>query len=281
MNAPGAEPESPLDVERVEWVPATPETVRVRVAGRWRGAAPAVAPVLLVGDLAFACDEHGVVDGVWRASFSAPVEIRARLERRLALRVGDAELALPAASAGPADESSAPPPGEVVGRGVLDERRARRFEGVEGSLVRRAEAAEAEALTLRTQLGHLEERLRDAGAERDADRAQIEELRERVGAAERHAAELAREMDAVRREGEEALEAAVAARREAEAAARTALEREAEAARLLESAGLAAGGGPARVRDLEAGLARRPAGQGRGGAGPGAPGPRPARGRGP
>src|SRR4051794_20814676 len=217
MNAPGAEPESPLDVERVEWVPATPESVRVRVVGRWRGPPPAVAPVLLVGDLSFAADEHGIVEGAWRASFTAPVEIRARLERRLALRVGDAEIGLPAASAGPADESSAPPPGEIVGRGVLDERRARRFEGVEGSIVRRAEAAEAEAATLRTQLEHLEERLREAGAEREADRSRIAELRARVEAAERHAGALAREMDAVRREGAEALEAAVALRREAEA----------------------------------------------------------------
>src|SRR4051812_33282032 len=101
VNAPGAEAESPLDVERIEWVPATSETVRVRVVGRWRGAPPAVAPVLLVGELSFAADEHGLVEGSWRASFSVPVEIRARLERRLGLRVGDAELALPAASAGP------------------------------------------------------------------------------------------------------------------------------------------------------------------------------------
>src|SRR4051794_533735 len=257
MNAPGAEAESPLDVERVEGFPATPETVRVRVVGRWRGAPPAVAPVLLVGELALAAGGHGVIDGVWRATFSVAVEMRGRLERRLGLRVGDAELGLPAASAGPADESSAPPPGEVVGRGVLDERRARRFEGVEGSLVRRAEAAEAEASTRRTQLEHLEQRLREAGADSEADRAKIAGLRERVVTAERHAAELSREMDAVRREGEEALEAAVAARREAEAAARTALEREAEAARLVESAGDPAGAPGARGAELEAGLARR------------------------
>src|SRR4051794_21145919 len=266
MNAPGAEADSPLDVERVEWVPASPETVRVRVVGRWRGAPPAVGPVLLVGELSFAADEHAVSDGVWRAAFSVPIEIRSRLERRIALRVGDAELALPAASAGPADEASAPPPGEIVGRGVLDERRARRFEGVEGSLVRRTEAAEAEAATLRTQLEHLEERLREAGAESESDRAKIAGLRERVVTAERHAAELSREMDAVRREGAEALEAAVAARREAEAAARVALEREAEAGRLVASAGAAAGAVPDRVRELEAELARREAVQDRVGA---------------
>src|SRR4051812_44533508 len=261
MNAPGAEAESPLDVDRVEWIPATPETVRVRVVGRWRGAPPAVAPVLLVGDLSFAADEHGIVDGAWRASFSVPIEIRSRLDRRLGLRGGDAEVGRPAASAGPADEASAPPPGEVVGRGVLDERRARRFEGVEGSLVRRAEAAEAEAATLRTQLEHLEQRLREAGAERESDRAAIADLRERVAAAERLAASLAREMDAVRREGAEALEAAVGARREAEAAAQSALEREAEAARLLET--IDATGKGERVRRLEAELERRAAVQAR------------------
>src|SRR5206468_2574226 len=112
-------------------------------------------------------DEHGVLDERWRASFSVPIELRAALERRLRLRVGDAELALPAASAGVADEASAPPPATVVERSVLDERRARRVEGADESLVRRAQAAEATAATLRTQLEHLEERLREATEERD------------------------------------------------------------------------------------------------------------------
>src|SRR6059058_5100358 len=172
MNAPspdGPPAESPLDVERVEWVPASPETVRVFVVGRWRTAPPVVAPVLIVGDgdrVLFAADEHGTIDGAWRATFTVPIEVRPRLEHRLALAVGDAEVPLPAASAGPADEASAPPPATIVDRSVLDERRARRFEGAEESLVRRAQAAEATAATLRTQLEHLEARLREAVDER-------------------------------------------------------------------------------------------------------------------
>src|SRR3954451_6230843 len=108
MNAPspdGPPGESPLDVERVEWVPASPETVLVRVVGRWRPVPPVVAPILVVDDGEggrFVADEHGVVGGAWRASFTVPIEVRPRLERRLALEVGDAVVPLPAASAGPA-----------------------------------------------------------------------------------------------------------------------------------------------------------------------------------
>src|SRR3954470_14141460 len=280
MNAPspdGPPSESPLDVERVEWIPASPETVRVLVVGRWRSAIPVVAPVLIVSDgerADFPADEHGMVDGAWRATFTIPIELRPGLDRRLAMRVGDAEVALPAASAGPADEATAPPPATIVDRSVLDERRARRFEGAEESLVRRAQAAEATAATLRTQVEHLEERLREAVAERDAltrdlraaeqreeaeRRVRLEALEERdavraeadkrVGglraklrAAELHAAELAREMDAVRREGAEAQQAAVAARHAAQRAEAAATEREAELAEQLEALGAEAGG---------------------------------------
>src|SRR3954470_19802378 len=279
MNAPspdGPPSESPLDVERVEWIPASPETVRVLVVGRWRSAIPVVAPVLIVSDgerADFPADEHGMVDGAWHATFTIPIELRPGLDHRLAMRIGDAEVPLPAASAGPADEASAPPPATIVDRSVLDERRARRFEGAEESLVRRAQAAEATAATLRTQVEHLEERLREAVDEREAlerdlraaeqreeaeRRVRMEALEERdatregaerrVGAlrarlrsADVHAAELAREMDAVRREGAEAQQAAVAARRAAERAEAPAGEREAEVAARLAALGAQAG----------------------------------------
>src|SRR4051795_6089431 len=279
MNAPspdGPPAESPLDVERVEWTPASPETVRVLVVGRWRSATPVVAPVLIVSDGEredFPADEHGAFEGAWRATFTIPIELRPGLDRRLAMRVGDAEVALPAASAGPADEATAPPPATIVDRSVLDERRARRFEGAEESLVRRAQAAEATAATLRTQLEHLEERLREAVderealtrdlrtaeqreeaerrvrlealEERDASRAEADRrvggLRAKLRAAELHAAELAREMDAVRREGAAAQQAAVAARRAAERAEALAAQREAELAARLEALGTEAG----------------------------------------
>src|SRR4051794_12373773 len=103
MNAPspdGPPSDSPLDVERVEWVPVSPETVEVRVVGRWRGTPPAVAPVLLLGDgddRRFTAVEHVAVEGGWRATFTVPIELRPRLERRLEMQVGDALLTLPAA----------------------------------------------------------------------------------------------------------------------------------------------------------------------------------------
>src|SRR3954470_23534701 len=101
MNAPspdGPPGDSPLDVERVEWVPATPETVLVVVVGRWRSAPPVVAPVLLVQDGSereFTADEHGALEGGWRASFTVPIELRPLLERRLRARAWGAEPARP------------------------------------------------------------------------------------------------------------------------------------------------------------------------------------------
>src|SRR2546423_1066652 len=80
MNAPspdGPPAESPLDVERVEWTPASPETVRVLVVGRWRSATPVVAPVLIVFDgerADFPAEEHGVVEGAGRVRLEAVEE---------------------------------------------------------------------------------------------------------------------------------------------------------------------------------------------------------------
>src|SRR5262249_55667418 len=137
-------------------------------------------------------------EGVWRASFTVPIELRPRLERNLAMEAGGAEVGLPAASAGPADESSAPPPATVVDRTVLDERRARRFEGAEESLVRRAQAAEATASTLRTQLETLEQRLREAVEERAAVARALRAARQREEAERRVRLEAGEERDAVR-----------------------------------------------------------------------------------
>src|SRR5213592_4514503 len=98
MNAPspdGPPAESPLDVERVEWVPATPLTVRVLVVGRWRTEPPLHGAILLVENgerRRFPADEHGVAGGVWRAMFTVPIELRPVIERRLGLLVGNAEL---------------------------------------------------------------------------------------------------------------------------------------------------------------------------------------------
>src|SRR3954451_10186145 len=95
MNAPspdGPPGDSPLDVERVEWVPATPETVSVLVVGRWRSSPPAVAPELIVESAyqRFPAVEHGVFEGRWRATFTGPIDLRPRPARRLRRRGGAA-----------------------------------------------------------------------------------------------------------------------------------------------------------------------------------------------
>src|SRR5205085_5505383 len=114
----------------------------------------------------------------------------------------DAEIPLPAASAGPADEATAPPPATIVDRSVLDERRARRFEGAEESLVRRAQAAEATAATLRTQVEHLEERLREAVTEREALERDLRAAEQREEAERRVRLEVQEERDSVREDAD-------------------------------------------------------------------------------
>jgi hypothetical protein len=275
----GSPAESPLDVERVEWFSSSPEALEVRVSGRWRGTPQTEHVELLVDDAGdrrrFRAVSVGVDEaGAWHARFAVPVELRARLAARLALKAGDRELSLPAASPGPADEGAAPPPATIVESTVLAERRARREGLADETLVRRAQAAEATVTTLETQLDNLEARLRDALAERDrlsgrlraaeqreeaerrvrseaederdevaaAGERRLAELRARVRTAEEHAAALASEMDAVRREGAEAQHAAAAARAAAERAERAAAEREAAAAAQMASLAAEPGG---------------------------------------
>jgi len=247
--------DSPLEIERVEWLPSTPEALEVRVCGRWRGGAPPDLALVVVderGDARrFPLTAAGLTEaGSWRGSFAVPVELRSRLSASLALAFGDRRVPLPAASPGPADERLAPPPATVVDPAVLAQRRAAR-EGQAGeALVRRAQAAEATAATLETQLDHLEARLRSALAERDQATARLraaeqreeaerrvrveaegerdairasvrrerERLEARARAAEEHAEALGAEMDAIRREAAEAQQAAAAARAAAERA---------------------------------------------------------------
>ncbi|MEZ5123413.1 MAG: hypothetical protein R2736_17860 [Solirubrobacterales bacterium] len=125
----GSPMESPLEIERVEWLPSTPEALEVRVCGRWRGPAPS-EPVELVLDAGGerrrfpSAGAATVAAGLWQARFAVPVELRSALAARLALAAGGRELALPAALPGPADGTPAPPPATVVDPGVLASRRA-------------------------------------------------------------------------------------------------------------------------------------------------------------
>jgi len=248
--APDGSPiESPFEVERVEWVPATSEALEVHVSGRWRDAAPDTVALVVIDvggeQRSFAPAAAGADEGgAWHATFAVPVELRSRLSAKLTLRAGEREIALPAASPGPVAGIAAPPPATVVEPTVLAQRRAAREGAADEALVRRAQAAEATVSTLETQLDHLEARLREvtgererlaarlraaeqreeaerrvrgeAEDEREALRAEVErqvaELRERARAAEEHAEALGAEMDEIRREAAEAQHAAAAAR---------------------------------------------------------------------
>lgn len=179
---------APLDVDRVEWVPASPEAVHVLVFGRWRDRPVGDALLLLVGAghrrhafEALAPPPPGALAG-----FAVPNELRPRLGEDIALQVGSHELALPAAVPGALGEEGAGPgdEAEVIDHAVLAERRARRAELAEEALTRRATAAEQTAATLEAQLRNLEERLAQARDERDELESRLADAERRLRSAE-------------------------------------------------------------------------------------------------
>jgi hypothetical protein len=186
---PSFPPESaPLEVDRVEWVPASPEAVHVHLLGRWIDRPVSDPLVLLVGTErrrhAFDALDNpppGVL-----AAFAVPNELRSRLSVDIALQIGANEMALPGAGTGTLrDEAQAEDEeGEVIDRAVLAERRARRAEMAEDQLTRRAAEAEQTAGTLETQLANLEERLGQAREERDELEAQLADAERRLKAAQ-------------------------------------------------------------------------------------------------
>ncbi len=152
------------EIERVEWLSSSPEAVLVRVHARSMQPRSRDEVRLIVDDggrrRPFAPDAGLQVDeqtGAWAASFTIPIELRPRLEGNLALEVGGLVLALPGALAGPEGGEPAVD-AQVIDRGVLAERRARRAELAEQTLLRRATEAEATVDTLQRQLTNLEQR---------------------------------------------------------------------------------------------------------------------------
>ncbi|MCW2967012.1 MAG: hypothetical protein JWM71_784, partial [Solirubrobacteraceae bacterium] len=121
---------APLEVDRVEWIPASPESVHVHLYGRWVDRPVADPLVLLVGterrrhafDALLTAPEGVLV------AFAVPNELRSRLSVDIALQIGAHELALPAAGTGTVRDPGHPlgeePEGEVIDRAVLAERRA-------------------------------------------------------------------------------------------------------------------------------------------------------------
>ena len=232
-----------LVVERVQWIPSSPDEIEVRVYGVWNGASVPPAVTLLVGDSPFDAAARPAAAGAppaWSAAFLVPLELRTALEEAGAVLAGpDFVVLLPGAEPGVMDA----PPGTVVDPTVLAERRARRAEIAEESAAARAASAEQTVETLRAQLGHLEERVARAGEERDqlagrvadaerqlrlaeqreeAERrrrgeleeevasarrgteAELEDLRARLAGAEEVTATLERELDRARRRAEDA-----------------------------------------------------------------------------
>lgn len=182
---------APLEVDRVEWVPASAEAVHVYLLGRWVDRPVADAMVLLVGTerRRHAFDAlPGPPAGVL-AAFAVPNELRARLSVDIALQIGAQEIALPAAETGTVRDDTPivvdeEPEGEVIDRAVLAERRARRAEMAEESLERRAAEAEQTAATLEAQLANLEQQLGQAHDERDEAAAALADAERRLKAAQ-------------------------------------------------------------------------------------------------
>ena len=186
---PSFPPDSaPVVVDRVEWVPASPESVHVLVYGRWRDRPVAEPMVLLVGTErrrhAFDALEHPP-EGVLVA-FAVPNELRSRLGEDIAIQIGPNELPLPGAGTGTLREPDEADDGEaeVIDRAVLAERRARRAELAEDTLTRRAEDAERTKETLEAQLANLEQRLEGARVERDEIEAKVAEAERKLRSAE-------------------------------------------------------------------------------------------------
>lgn len=179
-----------LEIERVEWLSSSTEAVVVRVFGRWReNAVRAESFVLLVDDGSerqpfVSLDLPPLVaegdPGLWSVAFSVPIELRPRLEHGLALELDGQELALPPALAGGTAPPAAAQPAQVIDRGVLAERRARRAELNEQVLTRRLGDAEARVTTLESQLANLETRLEQAAAERERMAAEVHEQEREV-----------------------------------------------------------------------------------------------------
>ena len=196
-----------LRVQRVDLVPTDLGTVIVRVAGRWEGDPVAAVPVLRAGDRAFqalpassgAAERAAPDPAAFRAAFSVPEELRPSLLGGLRLRIGEAELSLPAPNELEGEASGAP--GTVVDRAVLAERRARRAELAEEEVARRAEEAEGTVAALEAELAKLELRLERAVGERA-------ELEAQLADAARDARTAAQRTHAERRRREEAVEEA-------------------------------------------------------------------------
>lgn len=219
----------PLHVDRVELERAGGDRLLVCVHGRWSGSPPAGSPDLRLtvpdggGLLQFPAIERPDRCGPTRtggehdslvASFALPQALLPALASGLSLEApGGAIVALPPVA--PAPDQPARPPGQVVDRAVLAERRARRAELGEQASARRASAAEETASALGAQLHDLQRRLEAAAAERAEVGARVQERERDLRAAVQRLHSEQRRREEAAEEAGRRVEAAEASAREA------------------------------------------------------------------
>lgn len=189
-----------LCIDAVETLPTDLGTVLVRVAGAWERPSPppSAAPVLLLGDepdaprveslpeTSGAAARVAPEDRPFRAAFSVPDRLALLLQGPLHLELGDARIALPAATDA-AGERPERPEATVVDRAVLVERRARRAEVAEVAAGRRAQQAERALAKMETELAGLELRFGTASEERAALKVELERGERELRASRQHA----------------------------------------------------------------------------------------------
>ncbi|MFA9272736.1 MAG: hypothetical protein ACEQSX_18700 [Baekduiaceae bacterium] len=181
---PAVPPEfAPVEVDRVVWSPTGPDsgTVEVVVEGRWRGAPMPTTPLLLVEEAGLRRrfgargEQRPGPTGAFSAAFTLPSRLRRELQTGAALRLGAAEVSLPAARVG------ATVGAEVIEPSVLMDRRAQREEPVvlAERIEREREArarAEAERDALAQEIAAARSSAPDEGLELD----ELRRLRARV-----------------------------------------------------------------------------------------------------
>lgn len=181
---PAVPPEfAPVEVDRVVWSPTGPDsgTVEVVVEGRWRGAPLPTTPLLLVEEAGLRRrfgargEQLPGPTGAFSAAFTLPERLRGELQVGAALRLGAAEMSLPAARVG------ATVGADVIEPSVLMDRRAMREEpAVLTERIERERDARARAEAERDALAQEIAAARTAAPAEGVELEELRRLRARV-----------------------------------------------------------------------------------------------------
>lgn len=175
---PAVPPEfAPVEVDRVVWSPTGPDsgTVEVVVEGRWRGSPMPTTPLLLVEEAGLRRrfgargEQLPGPTGAFSAAFTLPSRLRGELQTGAALRLGAAEVSLPAARVG------ATVGAEVIEPSVLMDRRAQREEPM--ALVERIEREREARARAEAERDALAQEIAAARSSAPADGLELDELR--------------------------------------------------------------------------------------------------------